>query len=318
MSAGWTDSVAKFISSPPAQFIAGGVLARLVWQAFKSVENVLNDDAKRQVAAWLSGVRVKPKVDRWYDQYLDAISGLADWDVESEELGLIWPFFLGLIFVVMGTVLLIRRNNPVFYAAAGEVINNPYRYIGGDVLLPMFRVMLLLPGFALASVMSVFVSAGFLFAMSRTNLFWLRILILAGQVLVSLYLGLASAALGLALTSHVHLWSSYDWIVGPNSSYGSVFGSGLSMWLHPLTLLARIWNTGSLAAFVAPTLGPTFGLLLFTISGLILIAVQRFDLGFSWFVRWFDIEEKPLQSVGLVAGAVVALAYWGVIIAVRW
>jgi hypothetical protein len=33
--------------------------------------------------------------------------------------------------------------------------------------------------------------------------------------------------------------------------------------------------------------------------------------------RKFDIEKKPLQSIGLVAGALVALLYWATVIVSR-
>jgi hypothetical protein len=49
-------------------------------------------------------------------------------------------------------------------------------------------------------------------------------------------------------------------------------------------------------------------------SGFILKAARRFDIGFEWFNRKFDIEKKPLQSIGLVAGALVAVLYWAVVI----
>ncbi len=84
MSAGLIDSVAKIVSSPPAQSAAGAALAALVWRTFQSVENVLNKKAKRQIAAWLYGVRVMPKLDRWHDQFLNAISGFGDG--ESEQI----------------------------------------------------------------------------------------------------------------------------------------------------------------------------------------------------------------------------------------
>jgi len=46
-------------------------------------------------------------------------------------------------------------------------------------------------------------------------------------------------------------------------------------------------------------------------------AARRFDIGFDWFNRRFDIEKKPLQSIGLVAGALVAFVYWAVAIVSR-
>jgi hypothetical protein len=48
-------------------------------------------------------------------------------------------------------------------------------------------------------------------------------------------------------------------------------------------------------------------------SGFLLKMAKRFDLGFSWFNRHFDIEKKPLQSIGLVSGGLVACAYWIVV-----
>ncbi len=37
---------------------------------------------------------------------------------------------------------------------------------------------------------------------------------------------------------------------------------------------------------------------------------SRFDRGREWFASAADIEKKPLQSIGLVAGAIVAVVYW--------
>jgi len=44
--------------------------------------------------------------------------------------------------------------------------------------------------------------------------------------------------------------------------------------------------------------------------GFLLKAACRFDQAFALFNRKFDIEKKPLSAIGLVAGALVAVAYW--------
>jgi hypothetical protein len=62
------------------------------------------------------------------------------------------------------------------------------------------------------------------------------------------------------------------------------------------------------------TLVPLIWLGLFTVAGLAIVVARRFDIGFQWFNRKFDIEHKPLQSIGLVAGALVAMAYWSAVI----
>jgi hypothetical protein len=49
---------------------------------------------------------------------------------------------------------------------------------------------------------------------------------------------------------------------------------------------------------------------LYAVSGFLLRAARRLDLGLGWFNRRCDIEQKPLSSIGLVAGALCALVYW--------
>jgi hypothetical protein len=53
------------------------------------------------------------------------------------------------------------------------------------------------------------------------------------------------------------------------------------------------------------------------VSGLLLKFAEQFVLGLGWFNRHFDIEKKPLQSIGLVAGALVAVVYWAAVIVSR-
>jgi|SRR5580658_4149302 hypothetical protein len=66
-----------------------------------------------------------------------------------------------------------------------------------------------------------------------------------------------------------------------------------------------------------PTLLTSVWLWLYAGAGFLLKAARRFDLGFDWFNRKFDIEKKPLQSIGLVAGALVAVVYWAAVIVSR-
>jgi hypothetical protein len=63
-----------------------------------------------------------------------------------------------------------------------------------------------------------------------------------------------------------------------------------------------------------PVFFTSIWLWLYAGSGFLLKAARRFDIGFDWFNRKFDIEKKPLQSIGLVAGALVAVVYWAAVI----
>ena len=66
--------------------------------------------------------------------------------------------------------------------------------------------------------------------------------------------------------------------------------------------------------YVLPASLGSIWLWLYAGSGFLLKAARRFDIGFEWFNRKVDIEKKPLQSIGLVAGALVAVGYWSVVV----
>ena len=52
-------------------------------------------------------------------------------------------------------------------------------------------------------------------------------------------------------------------------------------------------------------------------SGLVIKLAHRLKIGLHWFNAHMDIEKHPLQSIGLVSGCIVAVAYWTVALAHR-
>src|ERR1017187_3618472 len=66
-----------------------------------------------------------------------------------------------------------------------------------------------------------------------------------------------------------------------------------------------------------PAFFTSIWLWLYAGAGFLLKAARRLDIGFDWFSRRFDIEEKPLQSIGLVSGILVAVLYWTAVIVSR-
>jgi hypothetical protein len=69
---------------------------------------------------------------------------------------------------------------------------------------------------------------------------------------------------------------------------------------------------------IAPAFFTSIWLWLYVGAGFLIKAAPRFDTGFKWLNRMFDIEKKPLQSIGLVAGAMIAVVYWGAVVAMRF
>jgi hypothetical protein len=59
-----------------------------------------------------------------------------------------------------------------------------------------------------------------------------------------------------------------------------------------------------------PAFFSSLWLWLYLVAAVTLKALKRLNLGFQWFNRKVDIEKRPLQAIGLVAGIIVAVAYW--------
>ena len=72
-----------------------------------------------------------------------------------------------------------------------------------------------------------------------------------------------------------------------------------------------------LSAVLYPAFFTTIWVTLYGVSGLALKLARRIGRGLGWFNRSFDIEKKPVQSMGLVASLLVAFMYWTVMIVAR-
>jgi len=96
----------------------------------------------------------------------------------------------------------------------------------------------------------------------------------------------------------------------------SIFSSGFLDYLFLVRfpgLAASPFTYPLSYGFFYPALFTCGWLWLFAGSGILL----RISHGTGWFNRHFDIEKKPLQSIGLVAGALVAVVYWAAVIVSR-
>src|SRR5882757_2969914 len=65
MLASAIDGFTNIVNSPPAQLVAGGVLAGIVWKFFERVESILRESTKVEIAVWLVGVDIGRGVEQW-------------------------------------------------------------------------------------------------------------------------------------------------------------------------------------------------------------------------------------------------------------
>jgi hypothetical protein len=298
-------TLTRLINSPPGQLAAGGVLAGIVWKFFERVEAVLTDQTKLEIAVWLLGVKVGQKVEPWPDTFarvFDRVFG---------KKHLSWKCFwrsgiasLCSVFILCLSVFLSSglRNTPVnFTLRSGTFIGLTFiTVVVGNVVPDYF------------SLLETRVVIAYMARTANTSKQLLFLCIDAiytcGFAFISLILGMltqwtiASVVNGqLATPSGRHLFFVMVQYEVP----------------FAITVFPSLGLRGAPLFWFYPAFFTSIWLWLYAGSGFVLKAARRFDLGFDWFNRKFDIEKHPLQSIGLVAGALVAVAYWTAVIVSR-
>jgi hypothetical protein len=298
-----------FIIKPAAPFAAGVVLFGAVWGFFKGVESVLNDDTKLEIAVWLLGVKTTGIAQRWYLTFIDVFDSLFGWKRVTPLLpGQVspisdLPFVRSFIFALMLTMATILAL-VIFHVLPNEQAL--------DQFTPLYRSTALMGLVFLLwfspTYLSLLIGRAFLRMMGRSNHAWQRMILVALHASVSFYLGLVGLCSGLSIGAYFSGTPSYSNLMGQSS---------WTVWLRPHLILVTLWNRGAPIWAFVPTLFTNIWLLLYLCSGFLLKFARRFDIGFQWFNRHFDIEKKPLTCIGLVAGVLVAMVYWAVVIVSR-
>jgi len=310
------DSIAKLINSPPGQLAAGGVLAGIVWKFFERVEAVLPDITKFEIAVWLVGrKKVGPRLNSWTETFaniFDRVFGVKH---------LSWRCFRRSCYGSFFSLLLVFALDAVFHPGLPVPVELSNTYRASILSLVLWNPKLLIPLLG-TSVISNFIpdyislleSRYVLTVMRRTGSL-VRACLLAVDLVATVLISLIAGSIGLFAYSVAFFGHTFDVqgnlvlftfdhaIVGPR------------IYWPPWWLPYLISQNGIL--WICPAFFTSIWLWLHAGSGFLLKAARRFDIGFDWFNRKFDIEKKPLQSIGLVAGTLVALVYWMAVIVSR-
>lgn len=310
------ETAQRIINSPPGQLAAGGVLAGIVWKFFERVEAVLTDDTKLEIAVWLVGAKagdqIALKVQTWPAAFLTVFDSV----FTSRPLS--WRCFwrsclatyacIVLSFIVAASFPSSRHRLVSMLLSqvhdlnvAGIVVVLAISFL---VMWPFITVVNGIPNY-IALVKTRYAIQSFVRHPRPTS----RVLILTADVSGSLIIALALFFLITSMS-----WFVNHQLRGALPEFHSEFGPymhgrvrGLLKGDMPLQLLLNCYPT-------------FFGIVWFSfyaVSGFLLKGASSFGIGFQWFTRRFDIEKKPLQSIGLVSGALTALVYWGTVMVVR-
>lgn len=288
MSGGALDTITNFINSPPGQLVAGGALSGIVWRLFELPETVLAEDTKLEIALWLLHGEKKAeglhaRAQNWpttFAKVFDQVFG---------EKHLTWRCFrrsclvsvcgVALMFVLWGIA---HPNQFVDYFRL-----NPHPVI--EFLLPFLIVS------AIPDYISLLKSRLLIKVMGQANPFAVVLLILLDF----------AVALSIAVGGYL----LYDYVfISPEHRIDDL------RILHEAPTLNSRRGMAPLSMVLYPAFFTSVWVTLYGISGLLLRFTKRLGPWLSWFNRRFDIENKPLRSIGLVAGAIVTVLYWIVMI----
>ena len=277
------DIFTKFVNSPGGVLAAGAVLAGLVWKFFERVEAVLTDQTKLEIAVWLLGVRTEKMVNPWPETF----ARLFDRVFGTKHLS--WVCFFRSCFCSIS----------LFTIALLYAVRNWHGSGWGDIAISA-STTLLIPALLLmlaADYVSLLKSRLIIRLMlKRTGAIWRAALIVLDGALTSIW------SFG---TVVYYIMAVPPWVLA--GYYVGVAAQG-----HPIPVNQlphdSIWEP-----FFYPAFFTSVWIWLYAGSGFLLKAARDFDIGFDWFNRKFDIEKHPLQSIGLVAGAIVAVVYWAAV-----
>jgi len=295
-------TITKLINSPPGQLVAGGILAGIVWKFFERVESVLNEDTKLEIARWLrlksfeTGLRTDNSAN-WPGTFLQIFNRVfgerhLSWKcVWRTTVASVFFGFLGALVVV-----------PFIMGWHGDPSLDVFAlYEYGPVVLILALTLSVLPDY-----LSLFETRLILNIMRGSTSFWWPVLMVL-DLLFTIGTAIIWSTTFLAI-----VLQSIQYLVGePDPEFTLV----RSWQFVRIYLFGREFPFGLM--FIPSAIFTSIWLWLYAGSGFLLKFARRFDIGFDWFNRKFDIEKKPLQSIGLVAGALLALVYWAVVIVSR-
>ena len=313
------DALTNFILKPAASFAAGVVLFTTVWGFFKGVESVLTNDTKLEIAVWLLGVKTAERVQMWPQTF----ANMFDRVFGAKHLS--GRCFLRSCIATMSAC--------ICCSVVRTLVVHPQHALFVSLFL--------------TSIPTAAYSALWLFSFDYLSLLETRYVLTLMQRVRRRYALVGFLFLDLIVTGLTGLPPAYYTSFGltvhpqtteqlmrklnataqppqrppqPDQKRGqSSSRRALRPPSPPTHLQAFVTPSAALVVAVAellwlPTFFTSIWLWLYAGSGFLLKFARHFDIGFDWFNRHFDIEHKPLSAIGLVAGSIVALLWWTVVL----
>ena len=260
-----------------------------MWKFFEKTDAVANDDTKLGIALWLLGMKTTPKAEflpKTFSSMIDHLFGANHFT---------WRCFLrsciaSTVVAVVAYFLALRQLLPDYqvpdvFHPGRTVSMAPSLWLLAFIcivsnLIPDYLYLLTLTILDFAVTLAIALCATFLNGLLR----WHQI------TLTTIIDPFDSAA------PYPSFWLDHIIRLGMD-----IIAPGIAN--NAIPVFRTLW--------VYPAFFTSLWLWLYVLSCLILKACLRFDSLSSFFVKTFDIEKKPIQSIGYVAGCLTSVSYWG-------
>jgi hypothetical protein len=295
-------TITNLINSPPGQLVAGGVLAGFVWKLFDKWATVASEEDQIRVWMWLADRNTTGFIQRWqtFDKLFDAVFGPRHLSVRCFVCSAIASMFATLVAFVIA----VSTDTSFILMPDGKTLIPQSAWITfrmkDAIILLVVLAFTVIPDYI--SLLKTRVIVRWLAKYLPDKLRVLGLCFLADLSITTLISVFTLACLSLIVrlpTVENPLAVGYD--VGDLDNMASIL-------LHPLGSLQLLHEMGLWYMFY-PAYWTSVWVALYVSAGFIVKA--------EFIKRHFDIEKKPLQSIGLVAGALVAVVYWAAAIVSR-
>lgn len=265
--------------------LAPAVLAGVL-KIFKYLEETAAEDTRLRVAVWLLDVKLEPAAENWaiaLSHIFDSVFGPKHLSVRCLGMSAACSY-ASIIVILLISMLLGSSATVVLLHSLGEP--------GSAHFLPFF-LMHTVFGNLLPDYVSVLKGRLILRAISRETAWTGRLVFLVLELLTTALLAGAAVIAG----------AGSQWLF-TGAALGEI---AENVPVRALESLYGGFGYGASLLWFLPTFATSFWIWLYCCSGGLIIAARTLDGGVAAFNTFFDIEKKPLQAIGWIAGIVSAI-----------
>jgi hypothetical protein len=288
----------------PVIFTTGLILAGMIWKVSEMVEGVLSADTKLRIAVWLLDQKpVSNMIQRWPDTFRDVFIAIFG------KRFLSWKCFLrSCIYSACASLivsaLICFDSYPMFAAFALPQWRNGVFAVGITTIV-IFTINVLPDYLSLGETRFI------LWVLKPRRGFWFVVFVLVCDLGFSLVF---PYFIGKSLI----LWDPFlpfplnrmVMSVGESLLFEMYKDYRLGLSAVPVDPNVALVTHLPRVVWSYPSVLMSAWIWLYVLAGIFIKLGRRFDLGFAWFNKHMNIEEKPLQSIGIVLGGIVAVICW--------